>query len=171
MQAQQSMNGPMTTTVFPALGAVAGVWLGWFILGSILHLTLTMFGSRSTSITDYNITAWASLPFAIRLIVQIAAMLATDQLINSPGLSGFITPDSNQTMLFTRSLVRLVDIYLIWQIILLTIGASATSGLPRGKTFIGVFIATLLLLLVSALVVFLSAQVGGLNVTQPFIFF
>lgn len=171
LQALQSQNGPVTTTLFPALGSLAGVWLGWFILGSVLHLVLTSFGSRSSNTTAYNLTAWASLPFAIRLIVQIVAMLATRQLINSPGLSGFVEAGSSQSLLYAQLVLRMLDIYLVWQFILLFIGTKATSGLTLGRSFTGVLVSVILLTLLSALPGFVAAQISALNVTQPFIFF
>lgn len=171
MQAQQSKNGPAATILFPALGSLAGVWVSWVLLGSILHLTLTMLGSRSSNTTAYNLTAWASLPFSIRQIVQILGMLSTHQLITSPGLSGFIAADAGGVLLYIKIMLRLVDLYLFWQMFLLIVGTSATSGLPRAKSISGVLISILLILLLSALPGFLIAQFSSLNVTQPFIFF
>jgi hypothetical protein len=171
MQAQASMNGPVTAVVFPAIAAVIGVWLGWFLLGSILHLVLTLLGGRGASTSAYNLAAWASLPFAIRLIVQISAMLVTRQLINNPGLSGFVDATAAGALLYARALLRNVDIYLVWQVVLLWLGAAATSGLTRGKAFGGVLAAVLLILALAALPGFLAAQLGGLDVSRPFIFF
>jgi hypothetical protein len=171
MAAQESLNGPAMTHLFPGIGAVIGLWMSWFLLAAILHLVLTLLGSRSTNTSIYNLTAWASLPFAIRLGVQIAAMLIGHQLINSPGLSGFVTANASQVLIFFQSLLRLVDIYLIWQIVLLLVGAAATSGLSRGKVFSGVIGSVILLLALSALPGFIAAQLGGMNVSQPFIFF
>ena len=80
MDAQSSMNGPATIYVFPAIGALAGLWLSWFLLGAFLHLVMTMLGGRGTNTSAFNIAAWASLPFAIRMIVQIIFMLTNKQL-------------------------------------------------------------------------------------------
>lgn len=170
LQAQEIAAGPVTTYIFPAVGKLIGLWLGWFLLGGILHLVLTMLGSRSNNTTAFNLAAWSSLPLAIRLIVQIVAMLVTHQLISSPGLSGFIAADGKGGLAFVRGLLSMVDIYLIWQIVLLWIGASTVSGLVRGKAFAGAFASVVLLLLISALPGFLGAQFQGLNVTQPFFF-
>ncbi len=170
MTAQQSAAEPVRTHLFPAIGSLVGLWFGWFLLGSILHLILTMLGSRSTNTTLYNIAAWASLPLALRLIVQIIAMLATRQLIASPGLSGFLAQDAKGGLLFLQILLGMVDIYLLWQILLLWFGSASTSGLTRGKAFTGVIISVLFLLAVSALPGFLMAQLGDLNVSQPFFF-
>jgi hypothetical protein len=171
LQAQQNMNGPATTIIFPAAGALLGLWFSWLVLGSILHLVLTLFGSRSNNITAYNLAAWSALPLAVRLLVQIIAMLSTHQLINSPGLSGFIATDATQAALFARVLLRMVDLYLIWQTVLLFLGAAASSGLSQKKALSGVLISMLLLMLLSALPGFLTAQFSSLDVTRPFIFF
>jgi hypothetical protein len=171
MQAQASMNGPAMTYLFPAIGALAGVWLSWFLLGAVLHLVMTLLGGRGSSSAAYNLAAWASLPFAIRLVIQIVAMVATHSLIGSPGLSGFIAADAAGAELFARILLRLVDLYLIWQFILLWLGAASTSGLTRGKAFSGVLITVVFLLVLSALPGFLSSQVSGLNISRPFMFF
>jgi hypothetical protein len=171
MQAQQSGNGPTTTILFPALGAIIGVWVSWLLLGSILHLVLTMLGSRGTSRAAYNLAAWSNLPYAIRALVQMIAMLSTRQLINSPGLSGFVAADAGQAALFARVLLSMVDLYLIWQVVLLLLGTFSSSGLTRKKALSGVLITVLLLLVLSALPGYIAAQFSALDVTRPFIFF
>ena len=171
LQAQQSMNSPVTTTLFPTIGAVIGVWVGWFVLASILHLVSTMLGSRSNSTTAYNLVAWASLTLAVRLIVQMIAMLSTKHLIDSPGISGFVASDAAGILLYWKSMLRQVDIYWIWQFVLLWLGVSAASGVIRRKAFSVVLISMLLVLLLSGLPGFIAAQFSGLNVTRPFIFF
>jgi hypothetical protein len=171
MTAQESMNGPAMIYLFPSVGAVFGLWLGWVLLAAVLHLGLTLLGSRSTNTAIYNLAAWASLPLAVRLIVQIVALLATQQLITSPGLSGFVAKDTDNLLLFARSMLTGVDIYLFWQVALLLIGVYVASGLTRGKALGGVLGSVLLLLVLSALPGFLASQFGGLNVSRPFIFF
>jgi hypothetical protein len=169
-QAQQSGAGTAQTHIFPGVAALSGLWLSWFVLGGVLHLVMTLLGSRSSTITAYNLTSWASMPFALRLIVQMIAMLITKTLISSPGLSGFIAADAAGALSFARVLLGLVDIYLIWQFVLLVIGSAAT-GLPRGKAFAGVLLVIVLVLVLGALPGFGLAQLSGLSVDRPFIFF
>jgi hypothetical protein len=171
MAAQESMNGPAMIYLFPSVGAVIGLWLSWFLLAAVLHLVLTLLGSRSNNTAIYNLAAWASIPLAIRLVVQIAALLITQRLILSPGLSGFVAAETSQAMTFLKSVLGMVDIYLFWQIALLLIGAFAVSGLTRVKTVSGVLGSVILLLVLSALPAFVAAQFGGLNVRSPFMFF
>jgi hypothetical protein len=142
------------------------VWLGWFILGSVLHLVMTLSGSRSSNTASLNLTAWASLPFGLRYIVQGIYYIASGSLIRGPGLSGFAAPEAT----FLAAFLALVDIYLVWQIALLLVGARPLSGLARGKAVLAVFISVLIVLALESLPGFLSAQMGDLSVVRPFLF-
>jgi len=170
-QVQQSKVNVTTTTIFPGIGALAGLWLGWFILGGILHLALTLLGSRSTTTTAYNLAAWASVPFVVRLLVQIGALLFTHKLISSPGVSGFIASDSTGVLMFARILLSMVDLYLIWQFTLLVVGSASTPGLTRGKALWGVLASIVLLLALSAIPGFIASQLSGLDVSGGYFFF
>lgn len=161
-QGVQTQQSAIFIYVFPALGKLAGLWIGWFLLGSVLHLTLTLSGSRSTNRSALNLTAWASLPFALRYLVQIIAILATRQLITQPGLSGFVAADAGRSIALLGALLTFVDIYLIWQIVLLLIGVTPLSGLTRAKAWSAAMISVLILLLLSALPGFIGAQVSNL---------
>jgi hypothetical protein len=161
----------MMTTGFPAIGALLGLWIGWFVLGGILHLALTLLGSRTTTVSAFNMAAWASIPFAIRMIVQIIAMLTTHKLIVSPGLSGFMAADGTGALMFARIVLSMVDLYLIWQTILLILGAVSLPGLSRRKAVTGVIGIMILMLVLSAIPGFIAAQLGGLDVTRSFFYF
>ena len=57
MQAIQSTQGPVFVYVLPAIAAILGVWIGWLILGGILHLITTLFGGRGSTAMSMNIVA------------------------------------------------------------------------------------------------------------------
>ncbi len=166
MDAISQAQGPLFMVVFPAVSALIGVWLSWFLLGSVLHLVMTLNGSRSTNTGALNLAGWASLPFAVRYIVQGIYYLATGSLIRSPGISGFAAPEAT----FLSALLALVDIYLVWQVALLLTGARPLSGLSRGKAVLSVFVSVLIVLALEALPGFLSSQLGDLSVIRPFLF-
>jgi hypothetical protein len=170
MEANQPNTGAMMMYVLPGLGALVGVWGGWFILGAVLHLGLTLSGGRGSRSADFNLAAWASLPFAVRSVVQIVAMLATRQLITQPGLSGFISSGAEGVSAYVAVALSLVDLYLIWQVILLVVGATTGARLTTPKAAGAVIGSVLLLLLLQALPGFLMAQLGGLSVQRPFFF-
>ncbi len=153
--------------IFPALGALAGVWILWFLLGSILHLALTLAGSRGSNTAALNLVGWASLPFALRYIVQAIAILSSKQLIAAPGLSGFLAADGNGLMIFLRAVLAQIDLYLIWQVILLLVGVAPLTGLVRTKAWTAVLISVVIILALAALPALIGNQLGGLR-TSPY---
>ncbi len=168
-QQQQFQNAvtmgasPVVTTIFPLVGKILGIWIGWFLLSSILHLSLTLNGSRSSNRTALNVVAWSSLPFFIRDIVQIIAILTTKQLISQPGLSGFMESGMTGLPAYLSALLSFADIYLIWQFILIGIGARKISGLKAGKAWLATLIAIIVFLALKALPGLIGAQLGTLS--------
>jgi hypothetical protein len=172
MQAMQAMQGPVFTYVFPAIGALLAIWLGWLVLGGLLHLALTLLGGRGETGAAMNIVAWASLPYAIRDLVRIGSMLVDRQLIQSPGLAGFAPVSQtgpSDMNLYLAALFGLIDIYVIWQVILLVIGVRAANGLAPSKSVAAVLVVVLLVLGLQALLVFLGARFGATSVLRPFV--
>jgi hypothetical protein len=170
-QYQNAVNmgaSPVVTVVFPFVGKILGIWVGWLLLGSILHLSLTMNGSRSSNRSALNIVAWSSVPFILRDIVQIIAILITRRLIQQPGLSGFIAEDATGFSAFLAALLAFFDLYLIWQIVLIGIGATKISGLKIGKAWLATIIAIVIFLLLKALPGFIASQLGGISPTRMF---
>jgi len=167
MANQAKQTGPLYIYVFPAIGALAGVWISWFLLGSILHLAFTLSGSRSSNTSALNLVGWASLPFAIRYIVQTIAIITSKQLIASPGLSGFIAADGGGFMVFLRAMLAQIDLYLIWQVVLLMVGALPLTGLTRSKAWTSVLISVVIILALKALPALIGSQLGNLS-TSPY---
>lgn len=167
-QIQASMSGPVFIYVFPALIGVLAIWVGWLALVGILHLALTLFGGRGSTRAAMNVVAWASLPFAVRETVRAVAMLATQQLISAPGLSGFAPSGPGAINILLTALLTLVDVYLVWHIVLLVLGVRASNGLPLGKALGGVLIAVAVMLALQMTPSWLMAQFSELSIIQPF---
>ncbi|MEN4098450.1 MAG: YIP1 family protein [Anaerolineaceae bacterium] len=157
--------------VYPALGVLASIWIGWFLVSSLLHLGLTLAGSRNNNTAVLNLVAWASLPFALRYLIQAVYLVSTNTAIRAPGLSGFIPSDAAGFLLFLRSFLSLVDIYLIWYLALLIGGVVIIAGVSRAKAIIVTAVLSLLFLAIQALPGFLLALFGGVQTQRPFFFF
>ncbi len=171
-QINQSVNyqsGIFFTFFLPLLLGLAGIWIVWLILSSILHISLTMGGSRSGSGTTFNITAWASLPIALRLIIQIIGVLVSHSLISHPGFSGFITIQGRATLIFS-TLLGMVDLFFLLQLVYLIIGTAHLGGVTKGKAVATVVISLGLTMLLSAIPAFVSYSISGMNITRPFFF-
>ncbi len=162
-QASANAGGALFIYVLPTLGALLGVWLGWFLLGSLLHLALTLSGSRGTSAAAFNLAGWASLPLALRFIVQTIGALSAGHPIQRSGLSGFVAADAGGGLLYLGAVLALVDLYWLWQVALLLLGSTRLSNLPRGKAWAATLLAAVLLLLLQALPAFVGAQLSGLS--------
>jgi hypothetical protein len=169
MQALQATSGPVFLYVFPGLLGLATVWLGWLLVSSLVHLAMTALGGRGSTTMTLNLVAWAGLPLMLRDLVRVAAMLSTDRLLGNPGLSGFVTPGEGHA-LFLASLLVQVDLYLIWTILLMTLGARAASGASTGRAFLGITLSVLLAMVVRAGLATGVAFLGTLSVVRPFFF-
>jgi hypothetical protein len=163
MQAQQATQGPVFMYVMPMIGSLTGLWVGWLLLAALLHFGSTLLGGRGSMQSALNIVAWASLPFAVRDLLRIIFMLSTGHAIISPGLSGFASNPGFLTQLLTR-----LDIFLLWQIVLLVLGLAITDSLPRSKAVAGVVVIMLLVLLAQAGLGALTSGLGGTGVQRPF---
>ncbi len=168
MQAMQATSSPVFLYVFPGIIALGGVWLGWLLVGGLLHLVLTLLGGRGDTGSTLNVVAWSGLPFAVRDIVRTIYMMATRQLINAQGLSGFIASDASGWSAYFRHLLTQVDLYFIWNIILLALGVVVSTKLGKAKAIGSVIFTVLLLTSLQALISFLVAQLSGLTVMRPF---
>jgi hypothetical protein len=163
MQAQQATQGPVFLYIMPMVSSLTGLWVGWLLLAALLHFGSTLLGGRGSMQSALNIVAWSSLPFAVRDILRVVFMLAAGHAIVSPGLSGFTSTPGLVTQLLAR-----VDIFLLWQVILLIIGFALTDGLARGKAVTGVLVVIILVLLAQAGLGALTSSFGGLAVQRPF---
>jgi len=162
MQAIQATQGPAFVYIIPAVIGLAKLWLGWFILGGLLHLASTLLGGRGSMGSVLNLAAWACLPFALRDLLRVGFMLITHTPIASPGLSGF------GSVLFLSKVLASVDLFFLWFAFLLVLGLRVTDNLPVGKASMGVTIVLILVLLAQGGLGTLSASLGGLMITRPF---
>ena len=163
MQAQQATQGPVFTYIIPLVGSLTGLWLGWLVFAGLLHLGSTLLGGRGTMQNALNVVAWSSLPFALRDILRVVYMLVAGHPIVSPSLSGFASSSGILLNLLAR-----MDIFLIWNIILLMVGFAVVDGLPRGKSFANVLIVISLVLLVQAGMSLAGSNLGGTAIQRPF---
>lgn len=170
MSAQANRTSPLFLYVFPIVTGLAGLWVTWFLLSSLMHLSLTLAGSRAQNVRSYNLAAWSLLPIGVRYLVQIVAMLATKTVVNNPGLSGFITGDLKGFTAFAAALLGLIDLYFIWQIILLLLGVGPLSSLKRSKAWPATAVSLLILMLLLSIPGFLSHALSGLTTSTPFFF-
>jgi len=162
MTAIQATQGPLFVYILPLVLGLARLWLIWAIVAGLLHLLSTLLGGRGTMASALNVVAWAGLVFTLRDLLRVIFMLISKHGIFSPGLSGL------SNTLFLSKLLTDVDLFLVWNAILLVMGLSVTHTLSVKKSVAAVAIILGVLLLVQAGLGTLSANLGGLMVTTPF---
>jgi hypothetical protein len=170
MQAAQATQGPVFVYVLPTLTSLLGVWFGWLLVGGLLHLITTLLGGRGSTGTSMNIVAWASIPFAIRAIVQILYMLIAQKIIINPGLSGFAPAGDSGWINFIGQLLKLIDVYIIWQIALIILGVRSATGLNLPKTTLVTILTILIILLLQAGLLYFASKLSSLTISRPFFF-
>jgi len=167
-QAQQTSSGfGLLGTLLNAVGAVFGVLLRWVFTFGLLHLSLTLLGGQGSLRNALNIVAWAGLPFAVRDVVRLIAMLVTQAPIAYPGLSGFAPTDGGGLSLFLAELLKRIDLYFVWYILLIVLGVTASAKLSRFKALGAVLVTILLVLLLQSLPGFLMVQLSQLMSGGP----
>jgi len=169
MQGIQATQGHAFRYYIPAITGLAGLWLGWPILSGLLHLLSTLLGGRGSQASALNVVAWSSLPYALRDVLRAIYMLIVKHTVTSPGLSGFITSTQGAAG-FLANLLKHVDLFLIWYVLLLVLGMAIFDSLTRSKAWVTVLVVILVSLLAQAGMSTLLSGMGGSVISQPFFF-
>lgn len=167
-QAMTATSGPLFTYILPSIMVALGVLFMWLVVGWLLHLILTLIGGRGESRQTLNVAAWASLPFALRDIVQIIFLLSQQQQMKFAGLSGFVAVDGSNLAIYLAALMSMFDLYFLWNILLLGIGIRARDELAPRKVWGAVLLTVLLVWLARAVPALIAAQLNDLTVIRPF---
>ncbi len=168
MQAMQATQSPVFIYIFPAITGLLGVWLGWLLVGGLIHLVLTLFGGRGSTGSAMNLVAWAGLPFALRDLVRTAAVLFSHQLIQKPGLAGFAPAEASGFIAYLSAWLPLIDLYLFWHILLLITGVRSSGRVSTARAVGSVLITLSVVLALQALISYLGGRLGSLTIIRPF---
>jgi len=70
---------------------------------------------------------------------------------NDPGLSGFVKAGEQPALVCLRLFLFLIDIYSIWFLVLLLIGAPLVSGIKRKKAVSMTLLALMLIIILASI--------------------
>jgi hypothetical protein len=169
-QATEATQGPIFVYILPIVLVLTGIWLSWLFVGGTLHLTTTLSGGRGDTSSSMTTVAWSTIPFVIKDIIQIIYLLISRILISAPGLSGFITINDSGWSIFWSELLKHVDIYLIWNILLMMIGVKIATNLNTIKSFYAAMISVTMIVIIRTLMGCAIAQLTELTIIRPFFF-
>jgi hypothetical protein len=140
--------------ILKMISRLAGLWLVWLLFATMLHLGLMIAGGNLEQKAIFRLTAWTTLIFAIRTIIQILFMLISGQPILGDGLSGML-PEVDGQMTFMAYLLAGVDIYFFIQLSLLFLGFHQNTNLAARKIVVTLLVSGLLILGLSAIPTFI----------------
>lgn len=161
----QTPTQPLALSALKIAGAVIGQPLTWLLWGGALYLASVFLG-RSSGFKDmFRLSVWAWLPYAVRGLIQTIYIWSTGQTIVNTGFSGYVIdrsatqfiPPGPGTLALAGVLGR-IDIFLVWNLLLLSIGLQAFTHLPGRKAFTAVLSIWIVLALLSVI----PAIVGGM---------
>ncbi len=174
-QAMRYASSPLVITVFPAIGQVAGLIVGWLAWAGLLYLSGMVVGGHARFGDLFRMVVWAWVPYALRGLLQTLYILASGQLITNPGLSGLVAvhrtasegmmapPSAGQIV--ASSILSRIDIFLFWNLALLVIGTVVVgriSGRKAAALVLGIWLVLTLLGLLPALVGLLVSRSFGM---------
>lgn len=162
------------STVLGMLGQAAGVIVRWLLWAVALYIVATVSGGRSSFGQTLHMVAWTWLPYAVRGLVQTVYLLFGGAAITFAGLSGF-APGAREAAAGTgtlsagqavvQHLLAQVDVYWVWNLVLLVLGVMTVAHLARRKSILvtaGVWLLITALGLVPVLISSSLANVSGM---------
>jgi hypothetical protein len=164
--ASNDSSSTFLVKVLTMLGTIAGFLLTWLILGSLVNLFSITFGGQANTHMAMVFAAWSTIPIGVRGLMQLMYALATATSIKAVGLSGFISTTDTTWAIILEKLLAQIDIYLIWQVILLVIGISVMTKLNHRKPFLIALCSIVIILIIKSLLGLGLEKLSSLNVSS-----
>ncbi len=124
------------------VGAITGsifTPIVWLAAGGLFYFLALVIGADELKFgAVFNVVAWASIPLALRNLVQSAAIGILGKFPVYTGLgalvaSGDIAQDSGNTML---AVLSFADVFWLWHFVLLVIGLGVVTKFSRMKSIV-----------------------------------
>lgn len=145
----QSLGMPMLSL---SLINLASLWIAMFWMSSILRSFMILAGLRCSEMQPRAWIAWMMSPLVFRHLVRLIYTLITGTPITAPGLSGLIAQPTGFINIFISQVLTQVDIYFVWQIILLWIGLRHLPSIRFSQRLLGLLITIISMLILDSLI-------------------
>ncbi len=133
-----------------SVGTLVAVLAGWFVWAVGLLIGGTLTGGRSTFGNMFKMVVLAGTPLILRSLVQGAALAAGAQPILNPGFAGFLPVEPGALTVLLRSLLGSLDLFQLWNLVLLAIGMSVVARMATRKAVILVFVIGVIIVLLGS---------------------
>jgi Yip1 domain len=164
---------PLLLIGLPLAGGLVVTVLDYVVRALLVFLMSMLLGGKVAFKQIFPVAAWTTLPAAIRRIVEAIAVFATGGQV-AAGFSAALTAAEVRSLPLVNLLLGYVDMYTVWSLLLLGIGAAIAGKLSKGKAaatvgvYIGVSIVGILVFYaVSSAVTSALGGAGGGRFTRP----
>lgn len=159
VRARSTMTVPRYLLSAIGLGGGSLV-IGWLLRAGILHVSALALGYQGPWGKVFAAIVWSALPFFVRNALQAILIFAHRQIIAHEGLSFLVA--SGDWLADSRNLgyafLAQVDPFVVWHLVLLTVGLAAVTGLTRRKTGLMALLVWLLFVALKLVPVAISAS-------------
>jgi hypothetical protein len=125
-------DNPLMRYGFPLLGAIITQLVAFFFLALVYNLSLPLLGATGNFTRVMSVTAWAGLVMvpavvvrAILTIMSKSAEVSTSLLLVAPNVSNG----------FLKVVLSRVDLFTIWQLVLVAIGLKVMFDIKGSKSY------------------------------------
>ena len=141
---------------------VVGALVGYLFRACVVFVAGLVMSGRANGFRQiFRMAVWTTLPMAVRSLMQAIAGFISGG-VSTAGMSGVLSVEESFSMPTLSLLLSQFDIYLIWSMVLLGIGAAATSNLDRKKAIIVVVVYLVLALAATLALNAIGGAVGNL---------
>jgi hypothetical protein len=146
--ASQMEAGRAIAEKFNAVAIIIFVGVGPILTGLVVWLVGKIFGSVASAGDAIMIAIYACIPRLLAFVAAAVIMLVIDpasvtsKFTPSLSLGRFMDPNTTSPMLF--ELAGRVDVFVIWQTILIAIGLSVVGKIQRSQAYIAAAIIWLI---------------------------
>lgn len=160
-QAMQVAGSPVVLILGAVFAPVAIVAL-MLIFAVVLNLLIPLFGGNASFVHVFSVVCTAALVKPVSSLVRLVLTVVSRSVQVSTSLT-LLTPNLPRTS-FRYQLLGSFDVFIIWEMVLVAMGLTVTSGLKKNRSYILVFAVWLISVLLGiglARVFAPSVQVGG----------
>ncbi len=124
--------------IFSVIGIFSAIFttiIVWLIMAAIFTLFGSLWGERKEFKISLSMVAFSWIPLVIHNILASIFVATTGKMIR-PGLSSLLSIETLYQPTFLSNMLKYVDVFSIWSIVLLIIGLSTIFKISKGRSSI-----------------------------------
>ncbi len=130
--ATRMMQSPLMTVIAVISGLFALVII-WLLQAGVFNLIGSAWGDNQKYKVSLSLVSYAWVPLILRQILQSLAVLLSGEMVR-PGLSALLSAETVTEPTGLSAFLSYLDLFSVWNLILLIIGISAIHKISRARS-------------------------------------